>query len=200
MAELAHGARRAARQAQLAAHYARWSRRFGAYGWGTTLGRCQMAGGLDRVRLGANVQIGPLWRMEAIGAFHGGRHDGRIEIGDWTAAEIGLHIAAAREVAIGRDVLIASWVFVTDHDHGIAGPLPPRHAPLEAPRPVRIGDGCWLGERAIVLPGVELGPRCVVAAAAVVTRSFPAGSVVAGVPARLLRTIDVGQDETAATA
>ena len=149
------------------------------------------------MRLGSHVQIGPLWRLEALGEFHGARHDGRIEIGDWTAAEIGLHVAAAQEVTIGRDVLIASWVFVTDHDHGLAGVRPPRHAPLDVPRPVRIGDGCWLGERAIVLPGVELGPRCVVGAGAVVTRSFPAGSVVAGVPARLLRTIEPAQDDAA---
>lgn len=193
-------ARRAARQGQLALHYARWARRFGAFGWGTTLGRCQLAGGLGRVRLGANVQIGPQWRLEALEEVHGARYDGRIEIGDWTAAEIGLHVAAAESVTIGRDVLIASWVFITDHDHGIAGPRPPRHAPLEQPRPVRVGDGCWLGERAIVLPGVELGPRCVVGASSVVTRSFPAGSVVAGIPARLLRTIEPPQADDAATA
>jgi acetyltransferase-like isoleucine patch superfamily enzyme len=197
VAELAQTARRAARHGQLGLHYARWAHRFEHFGWGTTLGRRQLAGGLDRVRLGAHVQIGPLWRLEALGTFHGAHHEGRIEIGDWTAAEIGLHVAAAREVVIGRDVLIASWVFITDHDHGIAGARPPRHAPLDPPRPVRIGDGCWLGERAIVLPGVELGPRCVVGAGAVVTRSFPAGSVIAGVPGRILRTIEPAQDDAA---
>ena len=52
----------------------------------------------------------------------------------------------------------------------------------------RVGDGCYIGPGAVLVGGVELGPGCVVGANAVVTRSFPAHSVVAGVPARLLRT------------
>jgi acetyltransferase-like isoleucine patch superfamily enzyme len=50
--------------------------------------------------------------------------------------------------------------------------------------PVRIGRNCWLGKNAVVLPGVELGDGCIVGAGAVVTKGFPAGSVLAGVPAR----------------
>ncbi|WP_356948150.1 acyltransferase [Microbacterium aurantiacum] len=53
-------------------------------------------------------------------------------------------------------------------------------------RGIVIGDHCWLGHRVTVLDGVSLGEGCVVGAGAVVTRSFPAGSRVAGVPARLL--------------
>jgi acetyltransferase-like isoleucine patch superfamily enzyme len=51
---------------------------------------------------------------------------------------------------------------------------------------VRIGDDCWLGHRVTVVDGVTLGRGCVVGAGAVVTRSFPDGSRIAGVPARLL--------------
>ena len=54
---------------------------------------------------------------------------------------------------------------------------------------VKIGNGCWFGARAVVLRGVELGDFCVVGAGAVVTDSFAAGSVIAGVPARLLRRV-----------
>ncbi len=171
------------------AHRIVWARRFGSFGRGTVLGRSHKCRGLRHVQIGADVDLGPFWRIEALDHVHGVDHQPRVSIGDGTLAEIGLHIAAVREVLIGRDVLFASWVFISDHQHGIAGALPPRHAPLEEPRPVRIGDGCWIGERAVILPGVELGERCVVGAAAVVTRSFPAGSVVAGVPAVLLRTV-----------
>ena len=52
---------------------------------------------------------------------------------------------------------------------------------------VIIGEGCWIGEKAIILPGVELGKRCIVAAGAVVTKSFPAYSLVGGVPAKVLK-------------
>ena len=51
---------------------------------------------------------------------------------------------------------------------------------------VRIGDGCWLGARVVILKDVTLGDRCVVGAGAVVTKSYPAGSVIAGVPAKLI--------------
>jgi maltose O-acetyltransferase len=53
---------------------------------------------------------------------------------------------------------------------------------------VRIGNGCWIGAKAVILMNVELGDRCVVGAGAVVTRSFPADSVVVGVPARPIGT------------
>jgi maltose O-acetyltransferase len=52
---------------------------------------------------------------------------------------------------------------------------------------VKIGNQCWIGAKAVILKDVELGDGCVVAAGAIVTKSFPANSVVAGVPARLLR-------------
>jgi acetyltransferase-like isoleucine patch superfamily enzyme len=62
------------------------------------------------------------------------------------------------------------------------------HQGLTAPAPVRIGEGSWLGINVCILPGVTLGRNCVVAANSVVTRSVPDGGVVAGAPARLLRT------------
>ena len=55
-------------------------------------------------------------------------------------------------------------------------------------QPVSIGNDCWLGANSVILPGVNLGTGCVIGANAVVTRSFPEYSVVAGVPARLIRT------------
>ena len=61
--------------------------------------------------------------------------------------------------------------------------------------PIRIGHHCWIGTNAVILAGVSLGDRCVVGAGAVVTKSYPAGSVLGGVPARLLKTIDTVSNE-----
>lgn len=56
------------------------------------------------------------------------------------------------------------------------------------PEPITIGEGCWIGMNAVVLPGVTLGPNTTVGAGAVVTKSFPGGHcVIAGNPARLVR-------------
>lgn len=57
----------------------------------------------------------------------------------------------------------------------------------------RIGPRCFIGGRALILPGVEIGEGCIVGAGSVVTKSVPAGCLVAGNPARVLReNIEVG--------
>lgn len=97
-------------------------------------------------------------------------------------------ISAVRRIDIGEDVLIADRVFIADHQHGFADPnVPVIQQGATGVAPVFIGAGCWLGINVCVMPGVSLGRGCIVGAGAVVTRSFPAGSIVAGVPARLIR-------------
>jgi hypothetical protein len=68
------------------------------------------------------------------------------------------------------------------NSHGVEG-----REHVEAP--VRIGDGSWLGARAMVLPGVTIGKRVVVAAGSVVTRDVPDDVLVAGNPARVVRAL-----------
>ena len=53
--------------------------------------------------------------------------------------------------------------------------------------PVVIGEGCWIGEKAVILPGVHIGKKCIVAAGAVVNKDIPDYSLVGGVPARILK-------------
>lgn len=57
----------------------------------------------------------------------------------------------------------------------------------ERARPITIGKDCWFGAGAMVMPGVTIGDRCVVAAGSVVTRDVPDGTLVAGVPAEVKR-------------
>lgn len=84
-------------------------------------------------------------------------------------------------IEIGDDTIFSFGVGIVSANHD-----PSNLTESVQDAPVRIGKRCWLGKNAIVLPGVELGDDCVVAAGAVVTRSFGPGSVVAGVPARLI--------------
>lgn len=109
---------------------------------------------------------------------------GRIRIGDRVFVNCGTTIIAVKEIVIGDDVALANEVYILDsNSHGIEG-----KAPVEAP--VRIGDGTWVGNRAMILPGVTIGRRVVVAAGAVVTHDVPDDCLVAGNPARIVRTLD----------
>ena len=108
---------------------------------------------------------------------------GRLRFGDRVFVNVGTTIIAVEEIVVGSDVAFASDVYVLDSDsHGVEG-RPHKQAP------VRIGDGCWIGARAMILPGVTLGNRVLVAAGAVVTRDVPDDCLVAGNPARVVRQL-----------
>ena len=108
---------------------------------------------------------------------------GRIRIGDRVFVNCGTVIIAVKEIVVGDDVAFANEVCVLDsNSHGVEG-----RPHVEAA--VRIGDGTWLGNRAMVLPGVTIGRRVVVAAGAVVTRDVPDDVLVAGNPARVVREL-----------
>jgi maltose O-acetyltransferase len=90
-------------------------------------------------------------------------------------------------ITIGDDVQIGPNVQLLTPTHPIEPELRLRH--LEAARPIVIGDNVWIGGGAIILPGVTVGDHSVIGAGAVVTRDVPARVVVAGNPARVLRSI-----------
>ena len=59
------------------------------------------------------------------------------------------------------------------------------------PKPVKIGNKVWIGAHATILPGVTIGDGAVVAAGAVVTKDVPSNVVVAGVPAKVIKEIEI---------
>jgi len=91
---------------------------------------------------------------------------------------------------IGDDVFTGPYVYVTDQNHGYADPDTPIGRQFPVNTPVRIGAGSWLGAGAIILPGACIGRNVVVAAGSVVRGEVPDYSVVAGVPARVVRRHD----------
>lgn len=112
-----------------------------------------------------------------------------LEIGAGTFVNQGVTIAAHRAIVIGPDCLIGEQV--TIHDSSFHPVAPARPAKTV---PVRLGRNVWLGHRAIVLPGVEIGDHTVVGAGAVVARSLPSRCVAVGVPARVVATFDCPDD------
>jgi acetyltransferase-like isoleucine patch superfamily enzyme len=111
----------------------------------------------------------------------------RIRIGDRNYFNRNLMIDACGLVEIGSDNLFGPDIYVTDSNHTFGPGLSPKEAPMQAGH-VTIGNRCWIGANVIILSGATLGDGCVVGAGSVVTRPIPAGTVVAGVPARPLHT------------
>jgi galactoside O-acetyltransferase len=95
-------------------------------------------------------------------------------------------LRASGGLTIGDRVLIAAHAVITTRGHPEA---PPRFNRV-VDAPVTIEDDVWIGAGAVVLPGVTVGRGSIVAAGAVVTADVPPLTVVAGVPARTLRTIE----------
>ncbi|MFG3439336.1 acyltransferase [Nonomuraea sp. NPDC047897] len=102
----------------------------------------------------------------------------------------GSHIVAHQSIEIGDDVFTGPYVYITDQNHVYDDPDVPIGRQWPRNTPVSIGAGSWLGAGAIILPGTRLGRQCVVAGGAVVRGEFPDHSVVAGVPAKVVRSYD----------
>jgi acetyltransferase-like isoleucine patch superfamily enzyme len=113
----------------------------------------------------------------------------RIEIGSGTAIGNDFVITANNLIQIGQDCLLSYRVTVMDHSHVTGEGIAPVSSGLTEGKPVSIGDNCFLGCNVVIMPGVSLGRNCTVGANSVVTKSFEAGSVIAGAPAKLIRSL-----------
>ena len=115
-------------------------------------------------------------------------------IGDHTFIVHQCSFAIAKSITIGDRCLIAAEVQIQDNDGHPIDAIRRRDepCPLESVRPVVIGNDVWIGSRATILKGVTIGARSIVGAQAVVTKDVPPDSIVAGNPARVIRTIHSG--------
>lgn len=97
-----------------------------------------------------------------------------------------------RSIQIGRHCYIASGCSITDMDgHPIdaADRRAGKPTPPEGCKPIAIGDDVWVGFHVLILKGVNIGPRSIIAAGSVVTRDVPPDSIVAGNPARIVKRL-----------
>ena len=112
---------------------------------------------------------------------------GDVIIGDHT--RIGLHNTLIGPVSIGNNVNLAQGITVTALNHNFGDATKRIDEQGVSTKPVVIGDDVWIGANVVVLPGVTIGSHCVVAAGAVVTKDVPDHTLVAGVPAKVIKTI-----------
>jgi maltose O-acetyltransferase len=104
-------------------------------------------------------------------------------VGDECLLDLAEAICLEDQVTLAERVLILTHTNVGYADHPLQVAFPPFAAP------VTVGRGCFVGAGATILPGLTIGPRSFVAAGSVVTEDVPAATLVAGVPARPLRSL-----------
>ena len=109
-----------------------------------------------------------------------------ITIGDNVFINAGCKFQDQGGIVIGDGALIGHNVVLATLNHDLA---PEKRQQLH-PAPIRIGRGVWIGANATVTAGVSIGDNAVVAAGAVVNRDVPENTIVGGVPARIIKTID----------
>jgi len=165
---------------------------FSGFGKGTVIQLPLHVEGERRISLGTGVFIGPsCWLLTL---------DDRasLKIGDRTSVSGHCVIASAQRVTIGASVLIARGVFIADHSHDRSIPgASVRESGITQIAPVSIGDGSWLGQNAVVLPGVTIGAGAVIGANSVVRHDVPSGGVAVGAPARVLGIRRIQSDAAA---
>lgn len=96
------------------------------------------------------------------------------------------YIQANNGIIFGKNIIMAPGVKIVSANHDIYD-----YTVHPNSNPIILGDNCWLGANCVILPGVELGNHTIVAAGAVVNKSFLEGNIIiGGVPAKILKHID----------
>lgn len=124
-----------------------------------------------------------------------------IKIGKNVEINDDVHIAAVESVIIGDDVLIASKVYITDHNHGNYKDVN-QDSPMTAPNsrkiftaPVVIEKNVWIGEFVCILQGVTIGEGAIIGTMSVVSKSIPPYSIAVGSPAKVIKKYDFELNE-----
>ena len=113
---------------------------------------------------------------------------GDVTIGNHT--RIGIHCTVIGPVCIGNNVNLAQGITVSALNHNFEDTTRRIDEQGISTKPVMIGDDVWIGANAVILPGVTIGQHVVVAAGAVVTKDVPDYSIVAGVPAIVIKNLE----------
>ena len=165
------------------ARHAYYGRRFKKLGGSTDLGLHLLVLGPHRISIGSSFSC---WRQCTLAACD----DGRIDIGDRVAmnANVYLNACTGGTIQIGSDVSIGPNVVMRTSDHRFDAIDRPIREQGHISGTITIDDDVWIAANVTVVGGVRIGRGSVVAAGAVVVRDVDAYTLVAGVPAKFIRS------------
>lgn len=158
--------------------------KYGSIGKHSYIGRTLFIQRSKKLFIGQNVRIYPGMRAEMV------TENASIKIGDNVSIGQNFHVVSYdKELLVGSNTTISGNVFVSnvDHDYHALNIHSLDQKMIE--KETVIGEYCFIGYGAVILPGTKLGKQCIVGANAVVKGEFPDYCVIAGNPARIIKTI-----------
>lgn len=171
----------------------KYKRKFRLAGNGLYLKKIGKIIGTDCIIIGNQFKARENIRLEAIKDYRGVKFNPLISIGDNVNMGIDCHIGAINSIKIGDNVLMGNRVIITDHNHGNSSYDELETFAVErklfSKGGVEIGNNVWIGDGVAILPGVVIGENSVIGVNSVVTKNIPPNSIVAGVPAKVIKVV-----------
>lgn len=122
-----------------------------------------------------------------------------ITIGDNCNIGEHTHISSINKIMIGNGLLTGRYVYIGDNSHGgftaEEATIPPINRKLCSKGEIVIGNNVWIGDKVTILGGVHIGDNVIVGANSVVTKDVPSNSIVAGIPAIIIKQLDICQNQ-----
>jgi acetyltransferase-like isoleucine patch superfamily enzyme len=173
------------------------------------LGRRVSLVGIEKISFGKTITVGNNVKISTIGASSFSIGDnftlrdgsiidsfgslklksGSLIIGNNVGISEYVYIAVRGNIVIGNDVIIGPSVKIFSENHSFLVDSKPFRLQEEQRDEVSIGNNVWIGANVVILPGVIIGDNTVIAAGAVVTKSFESNVLLAGSPARIIRNL-----------
>lgn len=136
--------------------------------------------------MGDNVSIGDFSRVVVSSSFnHLGEY---IKIGHKVGMGEFTYLGGGGGLEIGDECIIGQYFSCHPENHIATHLEVPIRLQGVTRKGIKIGKNCWIGSKVTILDGVEIGDGCIIAAGAVVNKSFPENSIIGGVPAKILKT------------
>ena len=160
--------------------------KYGSVGSHSYIGRTLFIQRPKKLFIGSNVRIYPGMRAEMT------TEDAVIRIGDNVSAGQNFHVVSYdRELSIGANTTISANVFISNVDHNYRELNMHSLDQQMIVKETQIGEYCFIGYGAVILPGPKLGKQCIVGANSVVKGEFPDYCVIAGNPAKVIKKYNI---------
>lgn len=177
--------------------YTGWIRReFKEFGdFSTIIPSFSLLLGPQYISIGSRCNIASGVQLTAWDKYQNQSFTPEIVLGDNCSIGEDSHITAINSIRLGKNVLLGKKILITDNAHGTSTidllEIAPNFRPLYSKGPVIIEDNVWIGEKSSIMPGVHIGKGCIIAANSVVTKDVPPYCVVAGIPAKVVKIMNV---------